>query len=212
VQIYVPRRVHDNSRPKEVEEGEQRGGNEDTQESWYPERNSPANVGGSSHQTQPKCYRSLALKSQSGLASPPTLRTMPTGRLDANRCRSLGTLGGSRYCAWFVRLICISASTKSSCSEGGTLISFIWPAQNPDLLDRLAGRKATVLADGAAHQPSTKMDALSSMANIAGYRAVIDANNFGRFYRADYCRREGAARKGAGDRCWCSWTSSHRYR
>jgi len=39
------------------------------------------------------------------------------------------------------------------------------------------------------------MDALSSMANIAGYRAVIEAaNNFGRFYRADYCRREGAAK------------------
>jgi len=52
---------------------------------------------------------------------------------------------------------------------------------NPDLLDRLAGRSG--VGNGcAAHQPSTKMDALSSMANIAGYRAVIEAaNNFGRF-------------------------------
>lgn len=70
-------------------------------------------------------------------------------------------------------------------SEGGTLISFIWPAQNPDLLDRLAVRKATVLAMDAVPRISRaqKMDALSSMANIAGYRAVIEAaNNFGRFF------------------------------
>jgi NAD(P) transhydrogenase subunit alpha len=70
-------------------------------------------------------------------------------------------------------------------SEGGTLISFIWPAQNQDLLDRLAARKATVLAMDAIPRitRAQKMDALSSMANIAGYRAVIEAaNNFGRFF------------------------------
>lgn len=70
-------------------------------------------------------------------------------------------------------------------SEGGTLISFIWPAQNPDLLEQLAARKATVLAMDAVPRISRaqKMDALSSMANIAGYRAVIEAaNNFGRFF------------------------------
>jgi len=70
-------------------------------------------------------------------------------------------------------------------SEGGTLISFIWPAQNPELLDRLAARKATVLAMDSVPRISRaqKMDALSSMANIAGYRAVIEAaNNFGRFF------------------------------
>jgi NAD(P) transhydrogenase subunit alpha len=69
--------------------------------------------------------------------------------------------------------------------EGGTLISFIWPAQNPDLLNNLAGRKATVLAMDAVPRISRaqKMDALSSMANIAGYRAVIEAaNHFGRFF------------------------------
>lgn len=69
--------------------------------------------------------------------------------------------------------------------EGGTLISFIYPAQNPDLLDKLAGRKATVLAMDAVPRitRAQKMDALSSMANLAGYRAVIEAaNHFGRFF------------------------------
>jgi H+-translocating NAD(P) transhydrogenase subunit alpha len=69
--------------------------------------------------------------------------------------------------------------------ENGTLISFIWPAQNPELIERLAARKATVLAMDAIPRISRaqKMDALSSMANIAGYRAVIEAaNNFGRFF------------------------------
>ncbi|NJR73389.1 MAG: Re/Si-specific NAD(P)(+) transhydrogenase subunit alpha, partial [Scytonema sp. CRU_2_7] len=69
--------------------------------------------------------------------------------------------------------------------EGGTLISFIWPAQNPDLLDKLAARKTTVLAMDAVPRitRAQKMDALSSMANLAGYRAVIEAaNHFGRFF------------------------------
>ena len=69
--------------------------------------------------------------------------------------------------------------------EGGTLVSFIWPAQNAALLTRLAARKATVLAMDAVPRISRaqKLDALSSMANIAGYRAVIEAaNHFGRFF------------------------------
>lgn len=69
--------------------------------------------------------------------------------------------------------------------EGGTQIGFIWPAQNPDLLDKLAARKATVLAMDAVPRitRAQKMDALSSMANLAGYRAVIEAaNHFGRFF------------------------------
>ncbi|MCL1469545.1 Re/Si-specific NAD(P)(+) transhydrogenase subunit alpha [Argonema antarcticum] len=68
---------------------------------------------------------------------------------------------------------------------GGTLISFIWPAQNQDLVERLVLRKATVLAMEAIPRISRaqKMDALSSMANIAGYRAVVEAaSNFGRFF------------------------------
>ena len=70
--------------------------------------------------------------------------------------------------------------------EGGTLISFIWPAQNPELMQQLAQRTATVLAiDSLPRQLSRaqKMDALTSMAGISGYRAVIEAANaFGRFF------------------------------
>jgi len=69
---------------------------------------------------------------------------------------------------------------------GTTLISFIWPAQNPDLMQALADRKLTVLAmDALPRQLSRaqKMDALTSMASISGYRAVIEAANaFGRFF------------------------------
>ena len=69
--------------------------------------------------------------------------------------------------------------------EGGTLISFIWPAQNPELMQALAAKKATVLAMDSVPRISRaqKLDALSSMANIAGYRAVIEAaHHFGRFF------------------------------
>jgi NAD(P) transhydrogenase subunit alpha len=69
--------------------------------------------------------------------------------------------------------------------EGGTLVSFIWPAQNPELLEQLAAKKATVLAMDSVPRISRaqKLDALSSMANIAGYRAVIEAaHHFGRFF------------------------------
>jgi len=69
--------------------------------------------------------------------------------------------------------------------EGGTLLSFIWPAQNPELMEKLAARKATVLAMDSVPRISRaqKMDALSSMANVTGYRAVVEASNhFGRFF------------------------------
>jgi NAD(P) transhydrogenase subunit alpha len=69
--------------------------------------------------------------------------------------------------------------------EGGTLVSFIWPAQNPGLMQALAAKKATVLAMDSVPRVSRaqKLDALSSMANIAGYRAVIEAaHHFGRFF------------------------------
>ncbi|HEY0282334.1 MAG TPA: Re/Si-specific NAD(P)(+) transhydrogenase subunit alpha [Rhizomicrobium sp.] len=70
--------------------------------------------------------------------------------------------------------------------EGTTLISFIWPAQNPDLMKALAARKVTVLAMDAVPRllsRAQKMDALTSMAGISGYRAVIEAANaFGRYF------------------------------
>jgi NAD(P) transhydrogenase subunit alpha len=69
--------------------------------------------------------------------------------------------------------------------EGATLISFIWPAKNEELVQLLAARKATVLAMDQVPRitRAQKMDALSSMANIAGYRAVIEAASFfGRFF------------------------------
>jgi NAD(P) transhydrogenase subunit alpha len=68
---------------------------------------------------------------------------------------------------------------------GQTLISFIWPAQNPELLESLRAKGVTTLAMDMVPRISRaqKMDALSSMANIAGYRAVIEAGaNFGRFF------------------------------
>jgi NAD(P) transhydrogenase subunit alpha len=69
--------------------------------------------------------------------------------------------------------------------QGQTLISFFWPAQNGDLLELARTRGATVVAMDMVPRISRaqKMDALSSMANIAGYRAVIEAgNHFGRFF------------------------------
>jgi NAD(P) transhydrogenase subunit alpha len=68
---------------------------------------------------------------------------------------------------------------------GTTLVSFIWPAQSPELMQALAAKKATVLAMDSVPRISRaqKLDALSSMANIAGYRAVIEAaHHFGRFF------------------------------
>ncbi|MQB45946.1 Re/Si-specific NAD(P)(+) transhydrogenase subunit alpha [Rhizobium sp. ICMP 5592] len=69
--------------------------------------------------------------------------------------------------------------------SGKTLISFFYPAQNKELLERANDRGANVIAMDMVPRISRaqKMDALSSMANIAGYRAVIEAGtNFGRFF------------------------------
>jgi NAD(P) transhydrogenase subunit alpha len=70
--------------------------------------------------------------------------------------------------------------------EGQALISFIWPAQNPELMQQLAARKVTVLAIDSLPRTlsrAQKMDALTSQAGVAGYRAVIEAANaFGRFF------------------------------
>lgn len=69
--------------------------------------------------------------------------------------------------------------------EGATLVSFIWPAQNPQLMEQLSSKKINVLAMDAVPRISRAqaLDALSSMANIAGYRAVVEAaHEFGRFF------------------------------
>jgi NAD(P) transhydrogenase subunit alpha len=69
--------------------------------------------------------------------------------------------------------------------DGQTLISFFWPGQNEALMELAKSRGANVIAMDMVPRISRaqKMDALSSMANIAGYRAVIEAgNNFGRFF------------------------------
>jgi len=69
--------------------------------------------------------------------------------------------------------------------DGATLLAMIGPAQHPDLLEQLAGRRLSVLAMDAVPRISRaqSLDVLSSMANVAGYRAVIEAANlFGRFF------------------------------
>jgi len=68
---------------------------------------------------------------------------------------------------------------------GQILITFLWPGQNPKLVKELNSEKITSFSMDMVPRISRaqKMDALSSMANIAGYRAVIEAaNNFGRFF------------------------------
>ncbi|MGA3050489.1 MAG: Re/Si-specific NAD(P)(+) transhydrogenase subunit alpha [Chitinispirillaceae bacterium] len=68
---------------------------------------------------------------------------------------------------------------------GQMLISFIWPAQNKEIMESLAARKVTVLAMDSVPRISRaqKCDALSSMSNVSGYRAVVEAAGyFGRFF------------------------------
>ncbi|MEX4013339.1 Re/Si-specific NAD(P)(+) transhydrogenase subunit alpha [Haemophilus influenzae] len=69
--------------------------------------------------------------------------------------------------------------------EGATLVSFIWSMQNPELMKKLTAKKINVLAMDAVPRISRAqaLDALSSMANISGYRAVIEAaHEFGSFF------------------------------
>ncbi len=69
-------------------------------------------------------------------------------------------------------------------NEGTVTLSYLWPAQNQDLLKKLADKKINAIAMDAVPRISRaqKMDVLSSMANISGYRSVIEgANYFGRF-------------------------------
>ncbi len=79
----------------------------------------------------------------------------------------------------------LDVDEASLLKAGQTLLAFIWPAQNEALMQRLAATGASVLALDSVPRISRaqKMDALSSMANIAGYRAIVEsANHFGRFF------------------------------
>ena len=105
--------------------------------------------------------------------------------------------------------------------EGSTLISFIWPAQNPELMQQLAARKATVLAiDSLPRQLSRaqKMDALTSMAGISGYRVVIEAANaFGRFFNGQItaagkvppAKTTRSEERRVGKECRSRWSPYH---
>ena len=78
-----------------------------------------------------------------------------------------------------------NATETARLAAGQTLVSFLWPAQNPELVKELAAKKVNVLAMDMVPRISRAqaLDALSSMANISGYRAVIEAANaFGRFF------------------------------
>ena len=79
-----------------------------------------------------------------------------------------------------------SAEEVGLMHAGQTLISFIWPAQNPELMQQLAAKGVTVLAIDSLPRTlsrAQKMDALTSQAGVAGYRAVVEAANaFGRFF------------------------------
>lgn len=70
-------------------------------------------------------------------------------------------------------------------NEGQTIVSFLWPRQNEALVEALRAKKVNALAMDMVPRISRAqaLDALSSMANISGYRAVIEAANaFGRFF------------------------------
>jgi NAD(P) transhydrogenase subunit alpha len=78
-----------------------------------------------------------------------------------------------------------NAEEVATLRDSQTLVSFIWAGQNPDLLKAMAARKATIISMDSVPRISRaqKLDALSSMANIGGYRAVIEAAHaFGRFF------------------------------
>ena len=78
-----------------------------------------------------------------------------------------------------------STEEAARLKAGQTLISFLYPAQNPELLQQLTERGVTAMAMDSVPRISRaqKVDALSSMANIAGYRAVVEAaQHFGRFF------------------------------
>jgi NAD(P) transhydrogenase subunit alpha len=103
--------------------------------------------------------------------------------------REAGASIGSSAEAWAATIVfhvnAPSDDEIAALSDGATLISIMSPALNPELVDKLAQRDVTAMAMDAVPRISRaqSLDVLSSMANIAGYRAVIEAANvFGRFF------------------------------
>ncbi|HWL02514.1 MAG TPA: Re/Si-specific NAD(P)(+) transhydrogenase subunit alpha, partial [Microbacteriaceae bacterium] len=100
-----------------------------------------------------------------------------------------GAAIGSREEAWaadvVLKLAAPSQDEIERLAEGATIISLLAPALNPQLVEALAARPITAIALDAVPRISRaqSMDVLSSTANIAGYRAVVEAaNEFGRFF------------------------------
>ena len=88
-------------------------------------------------------------------------------------------------CSLIYKVLAPTEKEIALLKEGTTLVSFIWPAQNPELVEKLKERKVTVLAMDMVPRISRAqaLDALSSTANISGYRAVVEAaHEFGRFF------------------------------
>jgi len=91
----------------------------------------------------------------------------------------------NRRCGFCVEVRPPTLPEAEKIASGSTLISFLHPAQNPQLVDDLVKRKITAFGMDCVPRISRAQvfDALSSMANIAGYKAVVlAANHFGRFF------------------------------
>lgn len=88
-------------------------------------------------------------------------------------------------CSLIYKVLAPNEKEIALLKEGTTIVSFIWPAQHPELVEKLKARKVTVLAMDMVPRISRAqaLDALSSTANISGYRAVVEAaHEFGRFF------------------------------
>jgi NAD(P) transhydrogenase subunit alpha len=105
------------------------------------------------------------------------------GFADAEYQESGAEISADTAAVWSCELVTkVSAPQTSEVGllrEGGVLVSLLFPAQNEALVEALAARRVSVIALDAIPRVSRaqKLDVLSSMANIAGYRAVIEAAN-----------------------------------
>ena len=88
-------------------------------------------------------------------------------------------------CSLIYKVLAPNDDEIEAINPGTTLVSFIWPRQNPELIEKLNAKKITVLAMDMVPRISRAqaLDALSTTANISGYRAVVEAaHEFGRFF------------------------------